>query len=191
MNPPSPLIFEWPELPPLPQPGEPVLIRVPTPTSRPLARQELRRALRRVLCHWSGLVPEQLPLIETVHGPQWQGNFDGHSLGISFSYCAEAGWIGLVRGCAIGIDAMQVQPIAEADAVARHYLGPDAEQNIRHSRQPDQTFAFAWTQLEARLKCHKQELTEWNEGQTSASANCTQRHFLFANRTAIAMAIAH
>ena len=90
----------------------------------------------------------------------------------------------------LGIDAMQVQPIAEADAVARHYLGPDAEQNIRHSRQPDQTFAFAWTQLEARLKCHKRELTEWNSSQTSASASCTQRHFLFANRTAVTMVIA-
>lgn len=188
MNPASKLIFEWPEMPALPPPGEPVLIRVATPALRPMARQELRAALRRVLAAWSGFAPEQLPLRETPRGPRWQGSLAGQSLDISLSYCDGAGWIALIRGSAIGVDAMSVQPIAEAEAVASHYLGRDAVARIRQSRQPAQAFALAWTQLEARLKCLKLELTEWNASRTAVSANCTSREILFNNHTAVAMA---
>lgn len=192
MNPPPQLIFQWPELPPLPPVGEPVLIRVATPASRPAARQELRAVLRRILAAWGGFAPESRlagPLDETPRGPRWQGLIAGHPLDISLSYCDGEGWIGLIRGGAIGVDVMAVQPVAEAEAVARHYLGPDALVSIRKSRQPAQAFALAWTQLEARLKCLKLELSEWNASRTGTSANCTCREILFKNHTAVAMAI--
>ena len=185
MNPVSKLIFQWPKLPPLPLHGQAVLIRVATSVARPAARQELREVLRRVLAVWSGLAPEQLPLCETPRGPQWQGSLAGHSLDVSLAYCDGEGWIGLIRNRAIGIDAMSVQPIAEAEAVARHYLGPSALANILQSHQPAQTFALAWTELEARLKCLKLELAEWNATPIPASATYASRGFLFSNRTAV------
>jgi hypothetical protein len=187
MNPPSQLIFQWPELPPLPPVGQPVLIRVVTPVARPAARQELRAALRQVLTTWSGLALEQLPLGESPRGPQWQGLLAGHPLDFSLSYCDGEGWIGLIRSGAIGVDAMSVQPIAEAEAVARHYLGLNALVSIRQSCQPAQAFALAWTELEARLKCLKLELTEWNANRTATSANYSSREIFFDHRTAIAV----
>ena len=185
MNPVSKLIFQWPELPPLPPPGQAVLIHIVTPASRPAARQELRTVLRRVLAAWSGLVPEQLPLRETPRGPQWQGSFAGHSLDVSLAYCEGEAWIGLIRGGAIGVDAMSVQPIAETETVARHYLGPSVLANVLQSRQPAQTFALAWTELEARLKCLKLELAEWNATPIADSPTCASQGFLFSNRTAV------
>jgi hypothetical protein len=82
---------------------------------------------------------------------------------------------------------MSVQPIAEAEAVARHYLGLNALVSIRQSCQPAQAFALAWTELEARLKCLKLELTEWNANRTATSANYSSREIFFDHRTAIAV----
>jgi 4'-phosphopantetheinyl transferase len=188
MNPLSKMIFEWPDLPPLPATSRPILVRVATSASRPAARQELRTVLRRILTVWSGLAPEQLPLNESPRGPQWPGLFAGHPMDISLSYCEGEAWIGLIRGGAIGIDAMSIQPIAEAEVVARHYLDPGALAAIRQSRQPAQTFALAWTKLEARVKCLKHDLTEWNATQAVAFANLACQEMLLA-RTAITMAI--
>ena len=175
MNPPSQLIFEWPELLALPAIGRPILIRVVTSASRPAARQELRTVLRRVLAVWSGLAPEQLPLNESPRGPQWHGLLGGHSLDISLSYCEGEAWIGLILGGAIGVDAMSIQPIAEAAAVARHYFDPKTLAGIRQSCQPAQSFALGWTRLEAGFKCLKLELTEWNANQAGVFENLACR----------------
>jgi len=158
-------IFQWPELPPLPAPREPVLIRIVTSSSRTAARQALRAALREVLSAWSGMAPERLPLQETSRGPQWQGLLAGCSLDISFSYCDGEGWIALVRDGVIGVDAMPVQAIAEAEAVARHYFSPAMAAGIRAARDPARAFALAWTELEARFKCLKLGLAERDTGQ--------------------------
>jgi phosphopantetheinyl transferase len=155
-------IFQWPELPPLPAPREPVLIRIVTPASRLASRQTLRAALRKVLSAWSGMAPERLPLMETFRGPQWQGPLAGCSLDISFSYCDGEGWIALVRDGVIGVDAMPVQAIAEAEMVARHYFSPVIAAGVRAARDPARAFALAWTELEARFKCLKLGLAEWD-----------------------------
>jgi len=154
------LIFRWPELPALPPPGVPILIRVQTTPPRPPARQKLRTVLRQVLAAWSGLPPEQLPLGETSRGPVWQGQLGGHDLDISLSYAEGEGWIGLRRAGRIGVDVMQIQNITEAEAVARIYFSPEAWKIIQQSANPALAFATAWTTLEARLKCLKRGLTE-------------------------------
>lgn len=188
MNLNSKSFFQWPEMPPLPRPGEPALVRVATQVSRAAARHELRAVLREVLAAWSGLTAERLPLRETPRGPQWQGLLAGETLDISLSYCDGEAWIGLVRGGDIGIDAMLVRPVAEAEAVARHYLGPNVLADIRGSRQTEQTFALAWTKLEACFKCLKLELTEWNTVQVRAFAHLTSREMVLG-RTAVTVAV--
>jgi len=171
----------------MPETGRPILIRFATSTSRPAARQESRTVLRQVLALWSGLAPEQLPLAESRRGPQWHGFLAGQSLDISLSYCEEEAWIGLIRGGVIGVDAMSIRTFAEAEAVARHYLDSETQATIRQSSQPAQTFALAWTKFEARLKCLKFELSEWNIDRVGAFANLACQEILLGS-TAVTVA---
>jgi phosphopantetheinyl transferase len=186
------LIFQWPEMPVLPQPEQPVLIRVATTTqSRSAARQELRAVLRATLAAWSKLLPEQLPLRETAAGPVWPESFGGQALDISLSYAGAEGWIGLLRGGWIGVDVMQIQRVAEAEAVAQNFLEADELETIQQSTDPALAFATAWTSLEARLKCFKQPLRESSAstggrlGKKHATENLLQpNHFMVTVATA-------
>jgi 4'-phosphopantetheinyl transferase len=128
--------------------------------------------LRQVLAAWSGLPPGQLPLEETPRGPVWRGRLCGETLDISLSYATDEGWIGLIRGGWIGVDVTSVTPLAEAEAVARHYLGPSAAAGIRAAVNPARALASAWTERESRLKCLKQGLTEWSAPQAETEAVC-------------------
>lgn len=182
------IIFHWPEMPPLPPVGQPVLIHVATAQLRQAARQQLRNVLRQVLAKWSGLLPEQLPLHETSHGPVWPGRLGEHTLDISLSYAECEGWIGLIRAGLIGVDAMQIQPITEAEAVARHYLGRTAVAAIQQSSNPTLAFAKAWTEWEARLKCLKQEPNEWSDAQAIALTKCTTQSIIFHDHQIVTLA---
>ena len=57
-------------------------------------------------------------------------------LDISLSYGAGEGWIGLIRGGWIGVDVAGAAPLAEAEDVARLYLGPAATAEIRAAVEP-------------------------------------------------------
>jgi len=173
-------------MPPLPPLDQAVLIRVATSPSRPAARQELRTVLRQALAAWSNLSPEQLPLDETARGPVWPGQLDGHSLDISLSYADDEGWIGLLRGGQIGVDAMKIQPFAEAEAVARLCLGQTDLETIRQSADPTLAFAAAWTKLEARVKCLKRDLDEWSPA--TATAQCATQSIVLSNRRVVTVA---
>jgi len=183
-------ICRYPGLPILPPPGEPVLVRVATAATRQSARRELRAALHQILAAWTALAPRELPLRETPRGPVWLGDLDGHSLDISLSYGEEEGWIGLLRGGWIGIDAMRATPVAEAKQVAHHYLGPTASEEPQHASDPVHAFALAWTELEARLKCMKRELTEWPGSQIDVAAQCSIRHITLPDAVVVAVATA-
>ena len=142
----------------------------------------VRAVLRQVLTGWSGLPPGQLPLEETPRGPVWRGQLRGLSLDISLSYGAEEGWIGLIRGGWIGIDVTSAAPLAEAESVARCYLGPLAVAAIRAAANPAREFAIAWTEREARLKCLKQGLVEWTALQAEMEAECLCHKLLWSDR---------
>ncbi len=161
-----------PPLPSLPPAGAPVLLRISVPADRSAARRLARTALREILAAWSGLDPAALPLEESPHGPVWRGQLGGQSLGISLSYAGGAVWIALRRGGRIGIDATPIHPMAEAEAVARIYLGPATLATIRAAPNPDRAFASAWTEREARLKCLGLELVEWTPERAQAEAIC-------------------
>jgi hypothetical protein len=182
------IIFNWPEMPALPPPGQPVLIRVATTQPRQIARQELRNVLRRILETWIGGSPA-LPLSETSRGPVWSGQLGGHPLDISLSYADGEGWIGLLRAGQIGVDVMPAQSFPEIEAVTRHYLGPADVENILRSTDPSLAFAVAWTGLEARLKCLKQPLTEWSEAPALAMTNCRWQSLVLPECRVVTVAI--
>jgi len=176
------LICHWPQQPALPPCGQAVLVRVVSPQPRWAARRELRAVLRQVLAAWSGLPPGQLPLEETPRGPIWRGQLRGETLDISLSYGTEEGWLGLIRGGWIGVDTMSVEPFAEAENVARYYLGPVAAAGIRKAADPARAFAAAWTQREARLKCLKRGLVEWTATQAQTEAECLCHPLVLSDR---------
>lgn len=187
MNAATQMIFQWPEIPVLPPAGEPVLIRVPTSSTRVAARRELRLVLLRVLAAWSGCAAEEMPLSETLCGPVWVGPLAGLGLEISLSYAEAEGWIGLIRGGSIGIDVMRVQSVPEVENVARLYLGPAAWKAIQNSSNVDVSFALAWTDLEARLKLLKQPLREYSSEHAGVD-ECASRHFLLPDGLVVALA---
>ena len=182
------IIFLWPEMPALPPSGQPVLIRVATSPARQAARQELRTVLRRILAAWSNILPEQLPLHDTPRGPVWSGQIGGHSLDISLSYAEDEGLIGLMRAGLIGVDAMQIQRITEAEDVALHYLGTTAMNAIQRAMDPPTAFAVAWTELEARIKCLKRELNEWHLTHTFAANKCAIQNMVLPDNLVVSMA---
>lgn len=181
-------IFLWPEMPALPLLGQPVLIRVVTAQPLQTTRRELRAVLRQILALWSRLSPEQLPLHESPRGPVWLGQLGEHALDISLSYAEGEGWIGLIRAGLIGVDAMPVHLIPEADEVARLYLGHAAAAAIRQSTDPAMAFTLAWTELEARIKCLKRELNEWHLTQAFAANKCAVQSMVLPNNWVVSMA---
>lgn len=182
------MIFPWPEIPDLPPPGQPVLVRVPTPSARVSARRELRAVLRRVLANWGACSAEEMPFRETARGPAWMGTLAGWSLDISLSYANGEGWIGLIRGSSIGIDVMRVQPVPERENVARIYLAPAAVKTIQNSPDPDLSFALAWTDWEARIKLLKWPLREFSDVPTAGVSERASRHFLLPDGLVMALA---
>jgi 4'-phosphopantetheinyl transferase len=168
-------------MPPLPPPGQAALIRVSTVSARQAARQELRSVLREVLSRWSGLSSDQVGLQETARGPVCPQALRALSLNISLAYTEGEGWIGLLCGGRIGIDAAPIRSIPEADAVALLFLGAERAHNIRRSSDPALAFAIAWTELEACLKCAGKDLTEWSSTDLeTVYSNCTTHSLVFA-----------
>jgi 4'-phosphopantetheinyl transferase len=184
------LVCRWPEQPALPRRGRAVLVRVATAQARPAARRALREVLRQVLAAWSGLPAGQLPLEETPRGPIWRGQLRGETLDISLSYATDEGWIGLIRGGSIGVDVTSVAPLAEAEDVARYYLGPSAAADIRAAVNPARALASAWTERESRLKCLKQGLVEWSAAQAETEAACLCHELVFNDDLVGAVSVA-
>ena len=151
----------WPEMPPLPLPGEPVLVRAAVKAARPAARDKARAVLRAVLAAWSGVQPAEIALVEAGRGPVWEGRLDGICVAVSLAYGAGEAWIGLRRGGRIGVDVMRAEAFAEMQSVAHNYLGPVAAGVIAQAADPACAFAAAWTKYEAQLKCAGRGLTEW------------------------------
>ncbi len=170
----------WPQMPTLPPPGEPVLLRLPAPPQRGAARREARTVLRTVLAAWSDLTPQRLPVLETDRGPLWPGELHGATLDISLSYGGGQAWIGLIRDARIGVDVIARESFAEMDDVARLYLGQAAAAKIRRAADPAREFAIAWTQREARLKCARLALAEWDAAEPPAATMTTSigRHLI-------------
>jgi hypothetical protein len=166
----------------LPPAGQAVLLLV-------TEKSQVRAVLRRVLADWTGLPPQKLPLRETSRGPRWIGPLAGDFLDISISYCGQEAWLGLLRGGSIGIDAMPLEPIPEAAEVASHYFSPKVRAALQQSPDPIRAFAIAWTELEARLKCLKRDLTEWSPAREDLTAPCVIQNFVSSDATVITAAL--
>jgi 4'-phosphopantetheinyl transferase len=163
-------------------------MRLATSSSRSLARHELRKALRLILVNWSGLPDDQLPLHETAHGPVWNGRLAGETLDISLSHSDGESWIGLVLGGKVGVDVVRANFFPEMNLVADDFLGPEVTAQMKHSANPARTFALAWAELEAQIKCLKQALIERGKNIRPKRNDVQVWKRLFENETVVAVA---
>ena len=166
------------------------MICVRTGLARAEVRSHARTVLREALAAWSHLPPDKLPLKETPRGPVWESELQGDTLNLSLSYEDGEAWIALRRGGFIGVDVMHLKLVEEAEAVAQTYFSPIIRAALRQSTDPIRDFALAWTQLEARCKCFKEELVEWPESAALQARECIVRSLIVEDRLALSVATA-
>ena len=131
---------------------------------RATARRTIRTALVAALAQATGLPTERIVLCGAP-GEAPYALLDGpRRLSLSISHDGDLSVAALrLDGGAVGIDVMQVAGIPDWQAVARDYLGPACAAAL--TRLPASAraaaFARAWSEREARLKCHGLPLAEW------------------------------
>lgn len=134
---------------------------------RQAARRRTRQALCEALAQLYGLAVDQI-MIHFSAGRAPAVSFLGAAgmtpPGISISHDGPLSVAAIhTRGLA-GVDLMRVQEAPDWRQVARDYLPPHVLDLLEASapeRRPA-LLARAWTEHEARLKCHGRQLTEWS-----------------------------
>lgn len=135
-----------------------------TDTSRPVARQHIRTALRSVLGELWQCDPAHVTLTTTPgepvraqgpHSPTWSLSLS-HEAGLSVAAVNRFG--------PVGVDIVRASAEWDWRGVALDYLGPDVATDI--AAQPlikhNQAFLQAWARHEAKLKCLSLDLVEWS-----------------------------
>lgn len=156
-----PLLLQASERPGL-VPGQPRIwcCRAQGQAQRPLARL----LLREILAFYLRLPPGQVPLaFESARAPSVGADWQGMELSISLSYARDVALIALCPDAGIGVDIAEIVPMPDWRAVARLYLGPEAESRLAWEAPGlrDRAFAQAWAEMEARSKCLGLGLEEW------------------------------
>lgn len=151
----------WPGPTPAPQDGLfTILIR--TDGQRDAARRAIRLAAREVLAAVLGVRADDIAITSAPGTPPrilLAGRIS--HIGCSFSHDANYALAAFNLHGAIGADLMQVQDIPDWQAVARDYLGPVVVAALQSAADRPHAFTQAWTQREAALKCHAQQISEW------------------------------
>ena len=141
---------------------------------RATARRTIRLALLAALAERSGL-PASLIQLCGAPGEAPYALLDGRRIALSISHDGDLSVAALrLDGGAVGIDLMQVTDVPDWQAVARGYLGPACAAALARVPAPVRaaTFARAWSEREARLKCLGLPLAEWRTGEESGLQVC-------------------
>jgi 4'-phosphopantetheinyl transferase len=156
----------WPGPAPVPQDGLfAILIRtaaMPDAAQRDTARRAIRLAAREALAVVLGLSIADITIASTPGAPPTI-LLAGRASRISCSFSHDANYTVAAFNLQgpIGVDLMQVHDIPDWQAVARDYLGPRIAAALQTAADKPHAFTQAWTQREAALKCHAQQISEW------------------------------
>jgi 4'-phosphopantetheinyl transferase len=136
------------------------------PTTPSAQREAARRAIRLAACEALAVVldvPAADIAIDSTPGTPPRILVAGLAshIGISFSHDANYALAAFNLQGPIGADLMRVQDIPDWQAVARDYLGPRVASALQTAADRPRAFTQAWTQREAALKCHAQQISEW------------------------------
>jgi 4'-phosphopantetheinyl transferase len=134
---------------------------------RQAARRRARQALCEALAQLYGLQVAQImihfsagraPAVSFLEAPQ------AVAPGISISHDGPLSVAAIHQHGLVGVDLMRVQEVPEWRAVARDYLPPHVLDRLEAAAPGERALllACAWTEQEARLKCHGRQLGEWN-----------------------------
>jgi len=153
-----------------PAAGSPVrIVGVRGMPDRATARRTIRVALLAALAEASGQPASAIQLCGAPGEAPYALLGDGRRSALSISHDGDLSVAALrLDGGPVGIDLMQITDIPDWQAVARDYLGP-----ARAATLDDiPTFARAWSEREARLKCRGLALAEWNASDESLLSAC-------------------
>lgn len=129
---------------------------------RDTARQQIRQATREALAAVLGVPAADISIASSPGAPPRVLLAGAESrIGISFSHEDGYALAAVNLYGAIGADIMQIQDIPDWEAVAQDYLGPAAAAALHRAANRPLAFTQAWTQREAALKFHAQQLSEW------------------------------
>jgi 4'-phosphopantetheinyl transferase len=140
---------------------------VPPPASgagqqRDAARRQIRLAAREALGAVLRMPAADITIVSTPGTPPHVLLAGvGSHIGISFSHEDGYGLAAINLHGPIGADIMGVRDIPDWQTIARDYLGPDVVAALQNTINRPLAFTQAWTQREAALKCHAQQLSEW------------------------------
>ncbi len=134
---------------------------------REQARRRIRQALCEALAQLYGLQAVQImihfsagraPAVSFLEAP------DAVPPGISISHDGPLSLAAIHQHGPVGVDVMRVQEVPDWRAIARDYLPPHVLDQMESSAptQRPLLLAQAWTEMEARLKCHGRQLGEWS-----------------------------
>jgi 4'-phosphopantetheinyl transferase len=143
---------------------------VPPPASgagpqRDAARRQIRLAAREALAEVLRMASADIAIASCPGAPPRILLAGAESrIGISFSHEDSYALAAINLHGPIGADIMRVQDIPDWQTVARDYLGPDVADALQNTTNRPFAFTQAWTQREAALKCHAQQLSEWQAG---------------------------
>jgi 4'-phosphopantetheinyl transferase len=132
---------------------------------RQAARRRIRQALCEALAQLYGLEVEQI-MIHFSAGRAPAVSFlqaNAVAPGVSISHEGPLSLAAIQQHGLVGIDLMRVQDIPDWRSLARDYLGPHVLAALESTPAPQraEALARAWTENEARLKCHGRQLSEW------------------------------
>lgn len=134
---------------------------------RQLARRRTRQALCEALAQLYGLDTADI-IIHFSAGRAPAVSFPGApqlvAPGISISHDGPLSVAAIHQHGLAGVDLMRVQDVPEWQEIARDYLPPHVREQLQMAAPALRPLllANAWTEQEARLKCHGRQLSEWS-----------------------------
>lgn len=161
----TPPVQLWPGAAPTPKDGLfAILIRTGTGMQRAEARVQLRAAACGALAAVLGGA-ESIGGIRITSAPGQPPRIllagSASGIGCSFSYDHDYALAAINLHGAVGADLMRVQDIPDWQTVARDYLGPRVAAALHTAVDRPRAFTQAWTEREAALKYHAQQISEW------------------------------
>jgi 4'-phosphopantetheinyl transferase len=134
---------------------------------RQSARRRTRQALCEALAQLYGLQVAQIMIHFSAGRAPAVSFLEASQVvapGISISHDGPLSVAAIHQHGLVGVDLMRVQEVPEWRAIARDYLPPHVRDRLE-TAEPGQRpwlLARAWTEQEARLKCHGRQLSEWS-----------------------------
>jgi 4'-phosphopantetheinyl transferase len=153
----------WPGPTPTPQDGLfAILIHTTAEQQRDAARRKIRLVARETLAAVLHRPTNDISITSAPGTPPLilLAGFTSH-IGCSFSHDGDYALAAFNLQGPIGADLMHVQDVPDWQTVARDYLGPTVTAALQTTSDRPHAFTQAWTQREAALKCHAQQISEW------------------------------